>query len=296
MNMGFDRESSGGELVRVTWVGLVLNVALSVFKVAAGYWGNSRAVLADGVHSLSDLVTDVALLVGVKYWTAPPDADHPHGHRRIETIVTMFIGLLLALVGLGIGWDAVSTIGERHAGSPGLLPLAAALISIVAKEWLFHWTAAAGRRIKSSAVVANAWHHRSDAFSSIPAALAVGTAHFFPRVYYIDHIGAMLVTLFILRAAWTIAWPAAGELSDAGATPEERGKIRRIILETEGVAGAHKIRTRRIGPGLQVDLHIQVRPEMPVREGHGISEAVKERLKELGPDVLDVIVHLEPEE
>ncbi|MFC1474857.1 cation diffusion facilitator family transporter [bacterium] len=283
------------EIRRVTWIGLVVNVVLSAFKMAAGYYGRSRAVMADGVHSLSDTATDAALLIGVKYWTAPPDSDHPHGHRRIETIITMFIGVLLAIVGLGIGWDAIVTVHEKHSRPPGAIALVAALVSIVVKEIIYRWTVAVGRRVKSSALEANAWHHRSDGLSSIPAAVAVGGAYIFPQLYFLDHVGAIIVTLFILRAAWKIALPAADELADAGATPEEMEQITRICRETEGVESCHKIRTRRLGPGLQVDLHIQVDPGLSVQEGHDISENVKKHLMDNGPDIIDVVAHLEPE-
>ncbi len=279
---------------RITWIGLAINVVLSGFKIAAGTLGGSQAVAADGVHSLSDLVTDLAVLIGVRYWSAPPDESHPYGHRRIETVVTFFIGLALAAAALGIGYNAVATIPESHSRPPGLIAVAAAVASIIIKEGLYHATRIAGKRARSSALMANAWHHRSDGLSSIPAALAAGLTRLFPDWYFLDHVGAVIVTVFILQAAWRIAWPALKELSDAGAGRETCERIREICLATDGVLEVHKIRTRRQGLGVQVDLHVQVQDDLTVREGHEIASSVKHALLDKGPDVIDVVTHVEP--
>lgn len=280
----------------VTWTGMVINLGLSGFKVAAGIVGNSQAIVADGVHSLSDLVTDAAVLIGFKYWCAPPDETHPHGHRRIETLVTMLIGALLAAVAAGIGYNAVTTLMEPHSGPPRLIALIAALASIFSKEALYQWTVLVGRRAQSSAVIANAWHHRSDALSSIPAALAVAGARFLPDWYFLDHVGAIVVSVFILQAAWKISWPALKELTDWGADPEDCRRIEHTALATPGVIEVHKIRTRQSGPGLIVDLHVLVHADLTVAQGHDITTEVKRRLMDEGPNVIDVITHLEPPE
>ncbi|MFH1738764.1 MAG: cation diffusion facilitator family transporter [bacterium] len=282
------------EVRRVTWIGLGVNIALSIFKLAAGILGRSQAVVADAVHSLSDSSTDIAILVGVRYWSQPPDEGHPHGHRRIETVVTTLIGMILAGVAVGLVYNALGTLRDRHSAPPGWIAFAAALISIVSKEGLYRWTWSVGKRIKSPAVVANAWHHRSDALSSFPAALAVAGAAISPSWSFLDHVGAVVVSLFILQAAWRIAWPALEQLADKGAPGEHRELIRSLALATGGVRVVHAIRTRHIGSGLQVDLHILVDGQMTVREGHDISETVKQNLIEQGPDVVDVVVHLEP--
>ncbi len=282
---------------QVQWtakVGLAVNLLLAVVKFAGGVLGASQAVVADAVHSLSDSITDVAILIGVKYWSKPPDEDHPHGHRRIETIVTSLIGLLLGAVALGLVYNAVITLRDKHVSTPGAIAIGAAFVSIVLKELLYQWTVRVGRGIRSSAVVANAWHHRSDAFSSIPALAAVALAWFSPSLSFVDHIGAVVVSFFILQAAWSIAKPALGQLADEGASAEDRERIERIAMGTNGVKLVHAIRTRHIGSGIQVDLHVKVDPEMTVRRGHDISELVKERLLADGPDIVDVVVHLEP--
>ena len=281
---------------RVTLVGLVLNVALTGFKFAAGILGHSQAVLADGVHSLSDILTDLMVLVGARYWYRPADESHPYGHRRIETLVTLVLGVSLGAVASGIGYHALASHAEPHAEPPGWIAFIAAAVAIVTKEIIYRWTIATGRRIKSSALSANAWHHRSDALSSIPVAAAVAAAALEPSLFFLDHVGAVVVAVFILQAALRIVSPALRQLVDAGAPSEAREKIRDIVLSTDGVRLAHAVRTRYVGSGLQVDLHVKVDPEMSVREGHRIAEEVTRRLLAEGPDVLDVIVHTEPYE
>jgi cation diffusion facilitator family transporter len=287
------------EVKRVTWTALVFNVAISAAKLAAGIFGQSQAIVADAVHSASDSVTDVAVLIGVRYWSAPADARHPHGHRRIETLMTAAVGLVLVGVAGGIVYHALVTLPGEHAADeePGWVAFIAAAVSIVGKEGLYRWTAAIGRRIGSPAVVANAWHHRSDGLSSVPAALAVLAVKLLGRDWmFIDHVGAVIVSLLILRAAWRIVSPALGELIDVGASEEKRAEIRKIALATDGVREVHKVRTRYSGSSLQVDLHVRVDGTLSVRQGHDISERVKERLVSEGPAVLDVVVHLEPVE
>ena len=284
------------QVLIVTWGGLFVNVALTVLNFAGGVLGASQAVTAHAFHTLSDLSTDVAVLIGVRYWSQPADEDHPHGHKRIETVVTIMIGVALAVVAVGLVQRALTTLSEKHLRTPGLFALTAACLSILGKEILYRWTAAVGRRIRSSAVVANAWHHRSDALSSIPAALAVGGAMIYPAWWFLDHIGAVVVSLLIFQAAWKIGRPALKQLVDAGAPLKERNRIESLVLANPHVRRVHAIRTRYLGPGLEVDLHIHVDPDLTVREGHDISESVKERLLSEGPDVADVVVHLEPDE
>ncbi len=260
-----------------------------------GIIGASQAVIADGVHSLSDLATDFAVLFGVKYWSAPPDENHPYGHHRIEALITTAIAILLAAAAVGIAWNALVTIREKHYRQTLWIAMLAPALSIVCKEILYQWTVRIGRRTKSAALVANAWHHRSDALSSIPAVIAVGVAASAPRWAFIDHIGALIISIFILKVAWDIICPPLLELTDCGAAPGERELIGDIAGGVSGVREVHAIRTRKIGPNLQVDLHIAVDPQLSVRTGHDIAEKVKHRLIDQGPDVLDVVVHLEPD-
>ena len=280
----------------ITLIGIVINIILSGLKFTAGILGSSRAVLADAVHSLSDMTTDMAILFGIKYWTAPADKNHPYGHWRIETMVTAFIGILLAGVAIGIGYRALINIRHEHLVQPGWIAFIGAFISILVKEILYQWTIAVGRKVQSSAVIANAWHHRSDALSSIPALLAVMIAIISPKWSFIDQFGAIIVSLFILHASGKIIKPALQELADTGVSADVHAKIQSLAKTTKGVLSVHAIRTRRIGGGIYIDLHIMVDGAMSVHQGHDISKAVKHRLLEKGPRIVDVMVHLEPYE
>ncbi|UCF74188.1 MAG: cation transporter [Deltaproteobacteria bacterium] len=296
-NLPVDKNAQDARhVVRVTWIGLAGNVFLSGLKFIAGFLGSSQAVVADAVHSLSDMGTDLAVLLGVKFWSAPPDEDHPYGHRRIETIITVAIGVALALAALGIGYNALATIRDIHLRQPGWIAIAGSAFAIVLKEVLYRWTVAVGRQVKSSAVIANAWHHRSDALSSVPVVIAVAIAVLNPKLAFIDHAGALVVSIFILKVSWDIISPSLSELADLGAPRKHRQKIRAIARGISGVKSVHAIRTRRLGSGLHVDLHILVDGEMTVRMGHEISRAVKSALIEKGPEILDAVVHLEPYE
>ncbi|MEE8429930.1 MAG: cation diffusion facilitator family transporter [Candidatus Desulfatibia sp.] len=279
---------------RISWIGLAVNLFLATLKFVVGFVGNSQAVIADAVHSLSDMGTDLAVIFGVKYWSVPADEDHPYGHWRIETIVTAVIGISLVMVAMGIGYNSLATMRDMHLKQPGWIALVGVVVSIVLKEWLYHWTFAVGRRTKSSAVIANAWHHRSDALSSIPALIAVTAAAIHPSLAFLDYVGALVVSLIILKVSWKILSPALSELTDRGAPHKDREKIKSIAMDVNGVKHVHAIRTRKVGTGLFVDLHVLVDGETPVRKGHQISRLVKYKLIEQGPEILDVVVHLEP--
>lgn len=281
---------------RVTWVGLLTNVLLAAIKFAAGIFGKSQALIADAIHSLTDLTTDIAVLAGSHYWSRPPDENHPYGHRRLETLVTVFIGVVLIAAGIGIGWRAVSTLHERHAAAPGLIAVLAAFASIVCKESLYRWTASIGQLLKSPALAANAWHHRTDALSSLPVLIAVAGARAFPSWSFLDHVGAAVVSIFILHASIKIIWPSLGELIDVGAPVETQKRIRDIALKDKAVLQVHDIRTRYISSSVLVDLHIVVEGFITVREGHKIADEVRKRITGEIPEILDVIVHVEPPE
>jgi cation diffusion facilitator family transporter len=292
--MGNKTDHSSRQVRRVTLIGLVLNLLLAAGKGTIGLLVASQSLVADAVHSLSDSVTDIAVLVGVRFWSAPPDECHPHGHGRIETLITFFIGLSLAAVALGITYHALDSMRETHPAAPGWLAFYAALVSIAAKEWLYRITIRTGREVGSSALVANAWHHRSDALSSVPVALAVLAGRIFPGFVFLDHIAAVLVSALLLKAAFSISLPSFRRLVDAGVTPEVREHIETTVLETSGVRGLHALRTRHIGSGFSVDLHIQVAPDITVFAGHEIAGAVKARLLKAGLGIEDVLIHVEP--
>ncbi|MGD8975297.1 MAG: cation diffusion facilitator family transporter [Desulfobacterales bacterium] len=290
-----DTKSSRGKYVRkITWIGLLTNILLAGIKFSAGYFGRSQALVADAIHTLTDTATDIAVIAGSHYWSRPPDECHPYGHRRLETLITVFIGIMLAAAGMGIGWQAISTLHKTPGLPPGWIALIATLISIVTKEIIYRWTAAAGKRIRSPALVANAWHHRSDAISSLPVLIAVGGAMLFPTWSFLDNVGAAVVSIFILHAAMKIIWPGISELIDAGAPGEVRKKILKIAGKCDGVHEIHKVRTRFISTAIQVDMHIVVDRSISVREGHCIADDVKDQIISGIPDVLDVVVHVDP--
>ncbi len=286
--------SASSRVSRVGWVGLLCNLLLAAAKAAAGILGHSQAVLADALHSLTDSVTDIAVILGVRYWTAPADDDHPHGHGRIETLITVVIGLAIGAVAIGMGTQAIR--GLRH--GPGIAPsgiaLVVAMISIVVKEILYRWTARVGREVRSPALVANAWHHRSDAISSIPAAVAVAVTLIDPEWAVVDRVGAVVVCLLILQASWHILRPALDQLIDAGAPAADRRRIEELALQVDGVESAHAVRTRYVGADLAVDLHVEVDGGLSVAEGHVIAAAVRRKLLEEGPNVNDAVVQIEP--
>ena len=281
---------------KVTWIGLFANVLLAGFKFLAGIIGSSQALVADAIHSLTDLTTDIAVIAGSHYWSRPPDESHPYGHQRMETLVTVFIGIVLAVAGVGVGWKAISTLHAKHASSPGWVAVLAALISIICKEAIYRWTAMIGRRVKSSALAANAWHHRADAISSVPVLIAVAGARVFPSWSFLDHVGAAVVSILILYSSIKIMWPGLSELINDGATTEIRKRIRASALKNKGVLQVHDIRTRYVSASIQVDLHIVVDGSITVREGHDIADNVKHRIITEIQEVLDVIVHVDPPE
>lgn len=292
----------GHEISRVTWVGFWCNVALSAFKISAGFMGNSRAVVADGVHSLSDLVTDIAVLVGVRFWMAPPDKAHPYGYKRLETLVSFTIGAILACAGVGIVWDAAASLW--HGGEKGpvgsWLALIAALSSVASKELLFRWTLRKSQELKSAAVAANAWDHRSDAISSFPIAVAVAVSMYFPSLAFVDVVGAVLVAGFILYSAWKICKESIHILVDGGVDREVMERITQFCLKTDGLKSVHDVRTRFVGQGLQIDLHAAIDATLTVQQGHDIAQALEDSLytdaasEYLGVEVFDVLVHLDP--
>lgn len=281
---------------RITTAGLGVNLALAALKFVLGIAGHSQAVTADAVHSLSDMSTDLLVLIGLRYWSAPADEKHPYGHQRIETFVTLAISLILVAVAAGLGWSAIRRLGTPVDCPPLTVALLGPLVSMVAKEILYRRTRAAGRRIHSPALIANAWHHRSDALSSIPALAAVTAASLSPHWAFLDPVGALIVALLIMKVAWDIASPALKELTERGADHEDVRAIAQLARSADGVCSVHRIRTRRLGAGWFVDLHILVDGSMTVRSGHDIATCVQNRLLEDGPDVADVTVHVEPDD
>ncbi|AGW13618.1 putative cobalt-zinc-cadmium resistance protein [Megalodesulfovibrio gigas DSM 1382 = ATCC 19364] len=279
---------------RAGWVGVWANVVLAAVKLTAGVLANSQALMADGVESLTDIVSSMLLVVGVKYWEAPPDAAHPHGHKRLETLFSAGVGLAMVAVAGGLAWNALHSLRQDSPLAPNAWALAVAVLTIVSKELLYRWTLHQSRLAGSPAVAANAWHHRSDAISSLPVALAIGLAWISPQWAFVDKVGAVVVSFFILHAAWKILGPALNELMDKGAPAEEVQRILTLCCAAPEVRGAHHIRTRYLSAGVDVSLHLLVDPNITVLEGHTLAHEAKERIMAGMPHVLDVTIHVEP--
>ncbi|MBQ3343597.1 MAG: cation transporter [Kiritimatiellae bacterium] len=279
---------------RVTFAGILVNVAIAAAKAVAGVMSSSQALVADAVHSASDLVTDLVVVFSVRYWVAPADDDHPYGHGKIEALVTLVISAALVFAAWELARNAVmSLVRGKSDATPGAMALAVALGSIVLKEIVFIVTRAVARRVRSTALEANAWHHRSDALSSIPVAVAVAVVWVCPSLWWVDAAGALIVSAFVLHVAWKLASPALQELTDAQ-IGSKADAVAAVALGVVGVKGVHKPRARRYGSSFQADIHIQVDGSLSVAEGHAIGHAVKEAVVNAGLDVDDVVVHVEP--
>ena len=281
---------------RVTLVGALVNVLLAAIKVAFGYMGQSQALVADGLHSLSDLATDVIVLHAARHGSQAPDQEHPYGHARIETAASVAMGLILLVIAAGILYDAIHRLfTPALLLHPGWLALTIAGLSVLAKEGLYQYTMVVARLTRSRLLRANAWHHRTDAVSSIVVVVGVGGT--MAGLPYLDAIGAAGVALMIAHVGWELAWHSVRELVDTGLDRERVEVIRRAILEVPGVDALHLLRTRRMGGDALVDVHIILKdPKISVSEGHQISEAVRSKLIEEIDEVYDVMVHIDPED
>lgn len=291
----------GKGIYRVTIAGSIGNLLLLVFKFVAGIVGHSAAMMADAVHSLSDFVTDIVVVVFVRISAKPADEDHDYGHGKYETLATAVIGLILFVVGLGIlKTGAVSVWRFLHGETlpePGMLALVAAAVSIVVKEALYQYTAIKGKKLHSPVVVANAWHHRSDALSSVGTALGIGGAIFLGEKWRVlDPLAAIVVSIFILRVAVRLIKPCVDELLEKSLPREVEDRIRGIILSFPGVSSPHHLRTRRIGNRYAIEVHVRMDGRLSLHEAHDRATDIERRLKaEFGPDT-HVGIHVEPEE
>ena len=287
------------EIFRVTIWGGIINVVLLVVKFAAGIFGHSAAMIADAVHSLTDFATDVVVLIFVHLGNKPADRDHDYGHGKYETLATAIIGTSLLAVGVlifcsgaGKTWRVIQ--GEMLP-SPGKVALVAAVASIVLKEWAYRFTVKVGKRCQSEAVVANAWHHRSDALSSVGTMIGVGGAILLGnRWTVLDPLASIVVSLFIVRAAWQLMMESMKELTEASLSDEDEAVIMHIAASEPGVSEVHNLRTRRVGNRIAIEMHARMLGSTPLVEAHLHATAIEHRLKEhFGPDTL-VSIHLEP--
>lgn len=278
-----------------TWWGLIVNLLLSIGKLLVGYIGHSQALIADGLHSLSDLVSDGMVLLATHHSNIDADEDHPYGHARYETFATITLAVLLTAVGIGIGVDAAyRLLDAEKLAIPGIITLWVAGASIASKEILYQYTMIVARRVKSSLLEANAWHHRTDAISSIVVFVGIAGAMWgYPML---DSIAAIIVALMICKIGWELGHQSFQELVDTGLDQETLAQVEQAVLDVHGVKQLHMLRSRRMGHMALVDLHILVSPRLSVSEGHQISEAVEMALIEQFEEIQDVTVHIDPED
>jgi cation diffusion facilitator family transporter len=280
---------------RVTLVCAGLNLLLAGMKLLLGFVGQSQALIADGIHSLSDLASDAMVLIAIRFASDEADEEHPYGHARFETVATVTLSLLLALVAVGIVVDAVERITHPELLSqPGFLALSGAAVSILVNEWMFWYSVRAAERVKSDLMRANAWHHRSDAVSSIIVLIGIaGSMAGYPAL---DALGAIGVSLLIGKIAWSLGWAGIKELVDTGATPEQLEKITATIGKVEGVEAFHDLKTRRMGQALLVEVHVLVDSQVTVSEGHMIGDRVHATLLHDCEYISEVLIHVDPED
>jgi cation diffusion facilitator family transporter len=279
---------------RITWVSVGVNIVLTAMQLVVGFVAHSQSLIADAMHTLSDIVADAFVLFANRKGAEAADADHPYGHGRFETAASLVLGLLLAGTGAGILIAAAGRLQDIGSAPPvGVAAMWAALFTLAAKEGLFRYMLAKAERLRSPMLVANAWHARADALSSL--VVAAGIAGALIGFNFADAVAAIIVGAMIVRAGFRFAWAAIRELIDTGLSGEEVEAIRATIGSTPGVLSMHELRTRRMAHQVLVDAHVQVNPRISVSEGHRIAESARQRVLDLHPEVLDVLVHVDAE-
>ena len=283
------------ESQKVTWVSVAVNFGLTLAQISIGLIANAQSLVADGFHSLSDLVADFMVLLANHHSRHPADESHPYGHHRIETAASLALGLLLAATGAAILWSAGLRLQHLDEVPPvASIALWTAIASLIAKEGLFRYMLAVAEKLRSPMLVANAWHARSDAASSLVVAVGLGGSLMGYR--FLDPVAAIIVGFMILRMGLKFTYDAVQELVDTALTDEEVGRIRATLKGTSGVLGLHELRTRRMAHQVLADAHIQVDARISVSEGHRIAEMARKRVLSAHPEVLDVLVHVDAEE
>jgi cation diffusion facilitator family transporter len=277
---------------RSTWVSVAVNLILTVAQIAVGLAARSQALVADGVHSLSDLLSDFVVLFVNRHSHKGADAEHPYGHQRFENAATLLLGALLMSVGAGMLWQAVQQLAAPTRDPVQMPALWMALATLVAKELLFRYLLRVGKRLKSSMLVANAWHSRSDAASSLVVALGIGGSLL--GYGFLDAVAALVVGLMILRMGWRYGWSSLNDLMDHAVDQDEMEAIRATLAATPGVAGVHDVRTRKMGDMVLVDAHVEVEATLSVEAGHAIAVAARDAVMQQHHRVLNVMTHVDP--
>lgn len=299
VNMSSEAEIRKRKIYRVTFVGFVVNLVLSIVKLIAGLVGRSGAMVADAVHSFSDLATDVVVIAFARISAKPRDPGHDYGHGKYETLATIIISLALAVVGAGILVDSIERIRIVLDGGllprPGVIALVAALVSIIVKEILYRYTVRVGRQIQSPSVIANAWHHRSDALSSLGTLVGIGCAYFLGSKWRIaDPVAALLVAVFIFKIAFDLIRNGLGELLEQSLPEDVEEEILHIVTANPEVREPHNLRTRRIGASIAIEVHVRMDGRMTVEHSHDLTVEIERRLRERFGEETMIAIHVEP--
>ena len=287
------------EIYKVTAVGTIVNVALTIFKFVAGFVGRSSAMVADAVHSLSDLLTDAIIFIFVKAASKPIDRDHEYGHGKFETLASLIVGCILILVGLGIMFsgvkDCVAFFQGERGEHPRIIALIAAVLSIVLKEGVYRYTIQRGKKIESPVLIANAWHHRSDSFSSIATLIGVAGAMFLgENGLILDPLAAVLVSFYICKSGYDVVKPSIDELMEKALPIETEKEIIDLLKSVEGIKGVHLLKTRKIGTRLAIEAHALMDGEITLNEAHRIATMAERRLKKRYGSKTHIGIHMEP--
>lgn len=287
------------KIYRVTLMGSVVNVILLVFKFIAGILGGSAAMIADAVHSLSDFLTDIIVIAFVRISSKPEDEDHDYGHGKYETLATSIIGLALLMVGLYIFYNGARQIWDVMHGAeieqPGLVALIAAIVSILLKEWTYRFTVSVGKKVESQAVIANAWHHRSDALSSIGTAIGIGGAILLGKGWAVlDPVAALVVSVFIVKTALGLLTTSSGELLEKSLPKEVEKKIVDIVESEPEVSEVHHLCTRRIGSNIAIEMHIRMPGEISLKDSHTRASDIERKLRQHFGEHTHINLHVEP--
>ena len=284
---------------KITIIGSISNAGLVLIKFLAGIFGNSSALIADAVHSLSDFLTDLVVLVFVKLSAKPKDENHSYGHGKFETLTTLIIGITLLVVGFGICWEGVRKIYDVITGigikTPDKIAFYVAVISIITKEILFRYTKKVGKEVKSDLVIANAWHHRSDSFSSIGTAIGIGGAAFLGDKWVVlDPIAAVIVSFFIISVSFKLINPSINELLEKSLPEDTQNEIIEIINNIPEIEDPHNLKTRKLGNDYAIELHVRVDPKMSVEKAHQYSREIENLLRDKYGKKTHVAIHIEP--
>lgn len=287
------------EAGKVVWIGFFANLLLTLFKLLAGIFGRSSAMVADAIHSISDFITDLVIAGSLKVAARPSDGNHKYGHGKIETLAAAFVGIVLFAVGTGILYSGIIKIighlGDHPLQRPGMIALYASLFSIVVKEVLYHYTMTWGKRTNSNVLIANAWHHRSDVYTSIATLLGIGGAIFLGQKWVVlDPIAAIVVSFFIFKVAVLIIREALLELIETSLPHKKEKEILEIVGSVDGVYNPHDLKTRQIGSNIAIDLHINVKDHLNIKEAHDITVCLEERLRDKYGQDTHISVHVEP--